>query len=464
MRTSSIRLRANARLAILHEDYLEICDGNMLAAMLLSVLVYWTDIKIAKKEENRWVWKTHEDFQEDLLFNKGMKAPHRTTISNALDVLSAKDFIQWRKNPKLALDRTRQYLVNLEEVQVAIDRLPPIVSRKSDNGMLENRHSTEQATEANSSTYTNVGITTYDECRETDNALSEKQHCNVGKPTSNTRDYITEITEDTKATSVKEVALRTNVSDIEAMRQRKTNPRTPVLTIEIPSHIAIDGYEKDDDDAPTEKRAAVKKGQTDDRSTSSIPAPLTHTADRPHSEGAGITGHAGLAHTPGAMALATSDRASRPGPGATPARRSVLSTSTPPASTNGAAQGRSVIPKRPRGKVTQAKPAIALTAQQQAFWDLWCCVWFNVDVPPVLNETSYGHVKTLAPHITTQEQMNSLEKYARKRLMEQSGISRREVQLGNCVSSYQSWKQTQQKTQQDDGPALGGYYYIGSVG
>src|SRR6266702_3459403 len=87
MRTSSIRLRANARLAILHEDFLEICDGNMLAAMLLSILVYWTDVKVAKKDENLWVWKSHEDFQEDLMFDKpGMKPPHRKTNNAKSDL------------------------------------------------------------------------------------------------------------------------------------------------------------------------------------------------------------------------------------------------------------------------------------------------------------------------------------------------------------------------------------------
>ncbi len=172
MKNSCIRQRSNARLAILHEDYLEICAGNMLAAMLLAVLIYWTDSKISKKDSNLWIWKSHTDFQEDLMFDKpGMKPPHRTTIKTALDLLEEKKFIYRRKNPKLALDQTKQYLVDQKAVQSAIDALPPIVgkttleSRNTDNGMSENRQS-----------------------------MSENRQCIVEIPTSNTNDYSTEIT------------------------------------------------------------------------------------------------------------------------------------------------------------------------------------------------------------------------------------------------------------------------------
>jgi len=173
VRTSCIRLRRKSRIAILYEDFLEICDGNMLAAMLLAILVYWTDIKIAKKDKNLWVWKTHEDFQEDMMFDKpGMKPPHRTTIKAALDLLEEKKFIQRRKNPKMPLDQTRQYLVEQEVIQAAIDALPPIVEKttmeswNTDNGMSERQQST-----------------------------SENQQSNAEKPTSNTNDYNTVITE-----------------------------------------------------------------------------------------------------------------------------------------------------------------------------------------------------------------------------------------------------------------------------
>lgn len=414
MRTSSIRLRANARLAILHEDYLEICNGNMLAAMLLSILVYWTDVKIAKKDENLWVWKSHQDFQEDLMFDKpGMKPPHRTTIKTALDLLISKKYVEWRRNPKMPLDQTRQYLVDRKAVQTAIDALPPIVvkptmqSQNSDNGMSNNQQS-----------------------------LSENQQCNDEIPTSNTIDYSTEITVpeitgNVVATSAED---RNAPAPVDINKWKTDSEKRRAMFADVPL-----GQDIEEDISMLETR---KQEATDPAVNKTLTSQTPGTGTR-----------TSVVNPPlGDQDDSPSVQATIVSPSRDAAQRTVRA--------SGAVQASG---KR-KGKVAQAKPAITLTAQEQAFWELWCSVWFNQDVPPTLNETAYGHVKTLAPHITTQEQMNSLEKYARKRLMEQSNISRREVQLGNCVSSYQSWKQTQQKTQRDDGPALGGYYYIGSVG
>src|SRR6266704_6510264 len=87
-----------------------------------------------------------------------------------------------------------------------------------------------------------------------------------------------------------------------------------------------------------------------------------------------------------------------------------------------------------------APPAIQLTEQQQAFWLLWCDIWFNQDIPPELNETAYKHVKKLAPLVKTKEQLEDLIKHARVE-MEASGFKRKVVHLGNLVNSYPGWKQ-----------------------
>ncbi len=87
-----------------------------------------------------------------------------------------------------------------------------------------------------------------------------------------------------------------------------------------------------------------------------------------------------------------------------------------------------------------APPAIQLTEQQQAFWLLWCDIWFNQDIPPELNETAYKHVKKLAPLVKTKEQLEDLVKHARVE-MEASGFKRKVVHLGNLVNSYPGWKQ-----------------------
>lgn len=277
MRTSCIRLRANTRVAVLYEDLLEICDGNMLSAMLLSTLVYWTDTKISQKDENLWIWKTHEGFQEDLMFDKpGMKPPHRTTISSALDLLKNKHFIEWRKNPKLALDRTRQYLVHQEEIQAAIDKLPTLESRKSDKGMSINRLSTEPATEANQEENANVGKTTL-QCRKSNNATSEKRHCNVGKTTSNTSDYVSSDypsegmdTEETSQSSEDEQSATPStptehevpyVPDFPSTEQDSYSPVPPVS-----------GYEKKEEDEDV--RGSDRTGPTPGTEVPASPAPV----------------------------------------------------------------------------------------------------------------------------------------------------------------------------------------------
>jgi len=87
-----------------------------------------------------------------------------------------------------------------------------------------------------------------------------------------------------------------------------------------------------------------------------------------------------------------------------------------------------------------APPTIQLTEQQQAFWLLWCDIWFNQDIPPELNDTAYKHVKKLSPLIKTKEQLEDLIKHARVE-MEASGFKRKVVHLGNLVNSYPGWKQ-----------------------
>lgn len=136
-------------------------------------------------------------------------------------------------------------------------------------------------------------------------------------------------------------------------------------------------------------------------------------------------------------------------PAVKPSQQTIASSGTPDAaqrtiaSPGGAVQAS--IPKRPKGRVTQAKPTITLTAQEQAFWDLWRGVWFNLDIPPDLTETAYGHVKKLAPFITTSEQLTSLIDFTRKDLAASQNIKRKMVQLGNMVHCYAGWKQAQQQ-------------------
>jgi DNA-binding transcriptional regulator GbsR (MarR family) len=143
----------------------------------------------------------------------------------------------------------------------------------------------------------------------------------------------------------------------------------------------------------------------------------------------------------------------------TPAQRSGISAAGIPASTDAAqanhipAVGKMVVPKRPRAKKPPVMPQFTLTAQEQAFWDLWCSVWFNAEIKPTITETAYTHIAKLAPYITAQEQLNSLIDYTRKDLADSIGMKRKMVQLGNMVHCYSGWKQAQQSVNTNGKPA-----------
>ena len=107
------------------------------------------------------------------------------------------------------------------------------------------------------------------------------------------------------------------------------------------------------------------------------------------------------------------------------------------------------IPERPKNVkklpvMPEPPKTVTLTPQEAAFWALWCGVFFNKDIAPHLTVTAYGHIKQLAPHITSAEQMESLVKKARQDLEGNTGVKRKTVYLGNCVNSYPGWKQEQQ--------------------
>lgn len=64
-------------------------------------------------------------------------------------------------------------------------------------------------------------------------------------------------------------------------------------------------------------------------------------------------------------------------------------------------------PRLPFGK------GIALAEDEQRVFDLYCQLWF-IAIPPKVNDNFKGHCKTLAPFVHTLEEMESLEKVARK--------------------------------------------------
>lgn len=139
----------------------------------------------------------------------------------------------------------------------------------------------------------------------------------------------------------------------------------------------------------------------------------------------------------------------------------------PPVSPNGSNGQKPTKPERPAGKekgkgkgnVTNeppAKPKTGLDAhtdQERAFWALWLNADQNKKVPPPYKDSASDHIKTLAAQVTSQEQMDSLTKFARKQLSQQLGREVWRVQLGNLRASFPDWDREQQKENKPASPS-----------
>ena len=75
---------------------------------------------------------------------------------------------------------------------------------------------------------------------------------------------------------------------------------------------------------------------------------------------------------------------------------------------------------------------------------MWCSVWFNVDIPPEMNDLAYSHVQKLARVKYDAERLDEHIKFARQYLADTQGIKRKNVMLGNLVNTYAAWRQSQQ--------------------
>ncbi|MBV9849946.1 MAG: hypothetical protein JO250_09770, partial [Armatimonadetes bacterium] len=145
-RTGSIRHPRRSYVAVLREDYVRICDGNLCAAMILSQMEYWHDVKLeavaqaeAHNEAARrageepdqdtelWVYKSLPEMKDELMGLFGDKA-----IAAGYAYLAGRQYLESRTNPRFTWDRTRQYLFNVPAVQAAVDQLGP--SDETDGG------------------------------------------------------------------------------------------------------------------------------------------------------------------------------------------------------------------------------------------------------------------------------------------------------------------------------------------
>jgi uncharacterized phage protein (TIGR02220 family) len=130
MRFSVIQKSANVRCVLIREDYLQLCEDNHCAALLLSYFEFWTNIKIGSNEllkaeyeralkegiefpvdliEDLWIYKTLQEIAQETFSLFGKRK-----IISALSFLVQKGFLEKRFNPKYKWDKTLQYRLNIK--------------------------------------------------------------------------------------------------------------------------------------------------------------------------------------------------------------------------------------------------------------------------------------------------------------------------------------------------------------
>ena len=141
-KTSIISHPPNIAMVIVRQDYIGICgnapDKNC-AAAILNQFEFWMNIKLnhrsqAQKQNESlkkgkkgdelptqdtelWVWKTMADIQEELF-----SIWKEDKIRDCRKWLEDNNFLLKRRNPKHGWDRTLQYMINVGQVQMSINR------------------------------------------------------------------------------------------------------------------------------------------------------------------------------------------------------------------------------------------------------------------------------------------------------------------------------------------------------
>lgn len=99
----------------LRRAYVEMCDGNACAALLLANFEHWTNLR-AERGQDGWVYRSRDELRSDLF-----RAYGHAAIDKALCLLVDRGFIERRNNPKVGFDRKFQYQLGTEAIQAAID-------------------------------------------------------------------------------------------------------------------------------------------------------------------------------------------------------------------------------------------------------------------------------------------------------------------------------------------------------
>ena len=134
-RTLCIVTPASDPVFVAHKSFVQICDNNFCAAVVLSQMMYWHEVKTAHKTQAKatndqmvtvgekptqntdfWVWKSVAELHNEFFGCFGT-----SSIRDAIKLLLTKRFLAERNNPINKWDRRKQYLFQVENVQTAIN-------------------------------------------------------------------------------------------------------------------------------------------------------------------------------------------------------------------------------------------------------------------------------------------------------------------------------------------------------
>ncbi len=136
MREPCIAFTPGAKMCMLREDFLRICEGDHVAAIVLNQMRHRYENKLEHQvqartanqvarmsgepdhqDEELWVYMAVAEMQQDLMGLFGEKA-----VAAAFNGLVHKGFLLARTNPRYRWDKVRQYLFQAEAVQKAINQ------------------------------------------------------------------------------------------------------------------------------------------------------------------------------------------------------------------------------------------------------------------------------------------------------------------------------------------------------
>ena len=138
MRESSVQKTPQSRVLVIREDFLSICDNDLKASVLLSILTYWHDVKIEMREKNKQLNDIAERHGENREQDETLLQFHtekeiaemsfgilnKKTVRSAKQFLIEKGFISIHRNPnpRYSFDNTTFFQLIPEEVNIALSK------------------------------------------------------------------------------------------------------------------------------------------------------------------------------------------------------------------------------------------------------------------------------------------------------------------------------------------------------